>query len=101
MKKAFCIVLLIMLFGCLFADTYTIFVKGSAVKKINDPDIDVTEQYVPLEGTCFIDDEDTLFLEEGSMITFKWGKVEKCIKGPMAPITWGDLLIKMKLKKAN
>lgn len=92
MKKIVSLFATILLSAALFAETYTIKVTGTATKKTAEG------EYVELEGECFIDDEDTLYLEEGSMVTFEIGKKTTTIKGPKSPIKFGDLLIKLKLK---
>ncbi len=92
MKKLLSLIAALLLATALFAETYTIKVTGTATKKTEDG------EYVELEGECFIDDEDILYLEEGSMVTFTIGKKTTTIKGPKSPIKFGDLLIKLKLK---
>ena len=92
MKKLLGLFVAILISATLFAETYTIKVTGTATKKTEDG------EYIELEGECYIDDEDILYLEEGSMVTFEIGKKTTTIKGPKSPIKFGDLLTKLKLK---
>lgn len=92
MKKIVSILIVLLLTASLFAETYVVKVTGTATKKT------VEGEYVELVGECYIDDEDTLYLEEGSMITFEIGKKSTTIKGPKSPIKFGELLTKLKLK---
>lgn len=92
MKKIVSLIAVLLMSAILFAETYTVNVTGTITKK------DAEGQFTEITGECFIDDEDTIYLEEGTMISFVIGNKSTTIKGPKSPIKFGELLTKLKLK---
>lgn len=92
MKKILTLLAVLLMSAILFAETYTVNVTGTITKK------DAEGQFTEITGECFIDDEDTIYLEEGTMISFVIGNKSTTIKGPKSPIKFGELLTKLKLK---
>lgn len=92
MKKLLTTLAILLLSASLFAETYLVNVTGTVTKK------DAEGQFTEITGECYVDDEDTIYLEEGTMISFVIGNKSTTIKGPKSPIKFGELLTKLKLK---